>query len=210
MVPIHTVFVIIMVIFGLTGSLRGWAREIVVGFSVFLALFVERILITKVGPIAHLWGDIVPMSQFGIRLVVFGVIVMFGYASPTLAQRMGAKVAREQLQDILLGFFIGLLNGLLIIGTVWFYLDEAHYLVEPDKILSSEGDPVYNASWERIEDREFDHYAADAEGLGGIRPPGKNTTARNLLPYLPPRMVTETSLYIAVGMAFIFVLIVFI
>lgn len=286
MIPFHTVFLIMVLIFALIGSLRGWAKEIIVAFSVLLALFLEQVLTSLVPPIAALWGAIPLMSRFWIRVVVFAVIVVFGYASPSLAARFGAKIARERLQDALLGFFIGVLNGLLIIGTIWFFLDDARYGVPAAQVIESQDLVVVEGTTDivgmeslggrrlaviansiseiegrrqaavlpgltifpyataaealaRVASREVDaalvdhpsakagtapgsglliaelsavpvSYLADAEGMGGIHPPASDSPAANLLPYLPPRLIAGPPLYLAVGLAFVFVLIVFI
>ncbi len=228
MVPMHTVFLMIVAVFVLIGCMRGWAKEILVAFSVVLALFIEAVLTDKVGPIRQLWTNLQPMSQFWIRMPVFSVIVIFGYASPALAQRIGAKVARERLQDILLGFFIGLLNGILIVGTIWFFLDEAHYGVQEGEwsfqpamvqTVDEQGQPLYDDEGRPVMEAVLDEegnqvtevvYGEGARGLGGIRPPAKDTTAWKLLPYLPPRMITEAYLYVAVALSFVFVIIVFV
>jgi hypothetical protein len=147
---------------------------------------------------ADIWGNLDVMSRFWIKTAVFVLLIIFGYASPALAQRIGAKVARERLQDILLGFFIGLLNGLLIVGTMWFYLDEAYYGVPPAQVT----DPA--------EEGQLPGYPEDAQGIGGIRPPEEDSPAANLRPYLPPTLISKTYLYVAVALSFIFVLIVFV
>lgn len=212
MIPIHTVLLVLVVLFGLIGSLRGWAKELIVSFSVILALFIEQVLTTLVPPVGDLWNAMQPLSQFWTRVIIFSLIVLFGYASPTVAQSLGAKVARERLQDILLGFFIGILNGILIVGTVWFYMDEAHYGVPQDQwmvqqAVDEEGQPITNNEGQPVTEVV---YTPDAEGIGGIRPPSENSTAANLLPYLPPRVITKAYLYLAVGLSFVFVIIVFI
>lgn len=212
MVPMHTVFFMIVAVFVFIGSMRGWVKEILVTFSVILALFVEQVLTEMVGPIAQIWNNLDVMSQFWIRGVVFVILIVFGYASPALAERIGAKVARERLQDILLGFFIGLLNGLLIVGTLWFYLDQAYYGVPPEErseepVLNEEDQPVLDDEGNPVTEIV---YLPDARGIGGIKPPEKDSTAASLLPYLPPVLINRTYLYVAVALSFIFVLIVFV
>jgi hypothetical protein len=201
-----------VILFALVGSLRGWSKEIIVAFSVLLALFIEQVLVTLVPPIRDLWGAMAPMSRFYLRLIVFGIIVLFGYASPTLASGIGAKVARERLQDLLLGFFIGLLNGILIVGTIWFYLDEAQYGVDPNhystrQVVDESGAPVYDEDNIPVTEVVYDF---DAVGVWGVIPPAENSTAWDMLPYLPPKIITEAYLYLAVGLAFVFVIVVFI
>ncbi|HEY76058.1 MAG TPA: hypothetical protein G4O00_07750 [Thermoflexia bacterium] len=212
MIPMHTVFFVMVVVFAFIGSLRGWAKELIVAFSVVLALFIEQVLTTMVPPIRDLWGALQPMSRFWIRLSVFSIIVLFGYASPTLSRHLSAKAARERLQDILLGFFLGLLNGLLIVGTLWFYLDEAQYGVPPDQVqlqpkLDEQGQQVLDEQGQPIMEIV---YLEDAEGIGGIRPPEKDSTAWKMLPYLPPRVITGPSLYLSIALSFAFIIIVFI
>ena len=155
MVPMHTVFGALLILFGLIGGLRGWAKELIVAFSVFLALFVQHVLLTFIPPLRTLFENLAPQSQFYTRAIAFIIIAVFGYASPTVVSKIGARVARERLQDILLGFFIGLLNGFLIVGTVVAFLDMSYYGVPEDMrgtqqkvdelgnpVLDKEGNPV--------------------------------------------------------------------
>ncbi len=212
MIPMHSVFVMTVFIFALIGSLRGWAKEVIVAFSVLLALFIEQVLTEMVPPIRDLWAGLPVMSRFWIRVVIFTLIAIFGYASPSLAGRFGSRVARERLQDILLGFFLGVLNGLLIIGTVWFYLDAAYYGVADDKHyeaprLGRDGMPILDDQGQPV---MATYYTFDAVGLGGIRPPDESSPAWNITPYLPPRLIRGTTLFLLVGLAFVFVIIVFI
>ncbi len=204
MIPMHTVFLMMVVVFALIGSLRGWAKELIVAFSVVLALFIEQVLTGMVRPIRDIWVAMTPLSRFWIRMVFFSIIILFGYASPTLSQHIGSKVARERLQDILLGFFLGLLNGVLIVGSIWFYVDQAYYGVPEDQRIVRQ---VVDESGRTVEEVT---YQPGAVGVGGIRPPEPDSAAAKLIPYLPPRLITGPPLYLAVGLAFVFVIIVFI
>jgi uncharacterized membrane protein required for colicin V production len=138
---------------------------------------------------------------------------VFGYASPTVVSKIGARVARERLQDILLGFFIGLLNGFLVVGTIVAFLDMAYYGVPEDKRdmvqrVDKDGQPVYKCGQAMM---EVGNYHADAVGIGGIAPPEPGSTSANLLPFLPPRVIerSDAVLYLAVAAAFVFVVVVF-
>ena len=113
------------------------------------------------------------MTTFSDLLML--LLTFFGYAGPTLVGRVGSKVARERLQDALLGFFLGLLNGFLIMGTLWFYLHRSGY------------------------------------AIGGITPPPENTPAWTIAQsYLVPVWLTIPALYVAIALAFVFIIIVFI
>ena len=132
MIPLNTVFWGLVLLFGLIGALRGWAKEIMVTSSILLSLFIQQVIgqyILKPG------NPYVPVllsvsaeatspgaytkTQFYVCCVLLLVLAFFGYAGPTVAARAGAKVARERLQDALLGLFIGLLNGYLAMGMLW-------------------------------------------------------------------------------------------
>ena len=73
---------------------------------------------------------------FWVRSMIVIALVFFGYQTPNIP-RLAAqnRFARDRLQDILLGVFLGALNGYLIVGTIWFYLHAASYpfpnIIEP-------------------------------------------------------------------------------
>ena len=185
MLPISTVFGGSLILFGLIGSLRGWAKEIIVAFSAILALFVEHVLVTVVLPLVGVHFDTWPVSsQFYTRGVLFIVIAIFGYASPTLSSKLGSKVARERLQDLLLGFFLGVLNGFLIIGSIFSFLHTANYGITPE----------------------------NPNGLWEIQPPVPESQSAELMKSLPPQLIMDSTavLYVAVAAAFVFVIVVFI
>lgn len=214
MLPIHTVFLIMAVLFGLIGGLRGWAKEIIVVCSVIVALFFQHVLLLPMLPFRDLFYNLAPTTRFYTRTIVFIIISIFGYASPTVISRIGAKVARERLQDILLGFFIGLLNGFLIIGTILAFLDMVQFGVPEDQRgvqqkVDANGDPVYNDDGNPVMETV---YYPGAKGIGGVIPPESKTTSANLLTILPPRIIeqSEVALYLAVALSFVFVLVVFI
>jgi hypothetical protein len=184
MIPIHTVFGGLLILFALIGSLRGWAKEVIVSFSVVLALFVEHVLVTFVPPITQAFAALSLQGQFYTRAVLFILITIFGYASPTIASQLGAKIARERLQDLLLGFFLGVINGFLVVGTLLSFLSAANY-----------GAPV-----------------PGVPGIGGIVPPAAESPSANLMGFMPPQLIEQSNavLYIAVAAAFVFVIVVFI
>lgn len=214
MLPIHTAFFILLVLFGLIGGLRGWAKEIIVVCSVVVALFFQHVLLLPMLPFRDLFYNLAPATRFYTRAVVFIIITIFGYASPSVIGKIGGKVARERLQDILLGFFIGLLNGFLIGGTLLGFLTEVHFGVPADQwaeqqVVDANGNPVFDQDGEPVMEIV---YFPGAKGIGGIVPPEPGTTSSNLLTILPPRVVEqwEVALYLAVALSFVFVLIVFI
>lgn len=124
MISLNFAFWLLVVLFGLIGMMRGWAKELLVSFSVILALAFNTLLHRYVPLVKSLPLD--GTSIFWIRLVIVLTLVFFGYQTVALP-RFAGKAAREKLQDSLLGFVLGALNGYFVIGTIWYYLDQAKY-----------------------------------------------------------------------------------
>lgn len=130
MVPLETLFWGMVLMFGIIGALRGWAKELLVVFSVVLARFVEYVLWQYV-PIINksLQGLAVeqPQTWFYVRGLVFVTLVSFGYATTTISTALGSRARKEKFQDTLLGFFLGAVNGFLVVGMLWGFLHEMGY-----------------------------------------------------------------------------------
>ena len=124
MVSLTFTFWMFVILFGLIGMMRGWAKELLVVFSVILALLLNTLL-KRYLPMVNTMPDD-EQALFWIRTIILVVLVFFGYQTVGLP-RFSGKVAREKLQDSILGFVFGLCNGYLVVGTLWFYLHEANY-----------------------------------------------------------------------------------
>lgn len=114
-----------VVLFAIVGAMRGWAKELLVIFSVITALAVNFLLESYIPIVRDLPKD--SKSLFWIRSIVQVGLVFFGYQTVLLIPRFAAKAARERLQDSLFGAVIGGVNGYLIAGTILFYLAQANY-----------------------------------------------------------------------------------
>jgi uncharacterized membrane protein required for colicin V production len=125
MVSLTVLFGMLVIIFAVIGGMRGWAKELLVTSSIALALFLINILENYIGPYkSALMSD--PYSQFIARSVILLLLAFFGYETPQI-RALQPKVARERLQDTLLGLILGALNGYLLVGSVWFFLHDANY-----------------------------------------------------------------------------------
>jgi uncharacterized membrane protein required for colicin V production len=128
-------FWVFVIVFGLIGMMRGWAKELLVVFSVILALLLN-FLLKRYVPVVSQLPDTEP-ALFWIRALILVVLVFFGYQTVALP-RFAGKAAREKLQDSILGFVFGAVNGYLVVGTLWFYLDQAaypfSYITKPDNV----------------------------------------------------------------------------
>lgn len=180
MVGLAAIFYMFVFIFAIIGLMRGWARELIVTFSVVLGMFIITVLERFAPFISNTLtsgGSAVPF--FWLRTFIIVGLIFFGYQTPNLPRLAGTgKFVRERLQDSLLGLFLGMLNGYLIVGTIWWFMNEAGY------------------------------------PFSMVLPPNDQTeagrAALRLIEWLPPTWLAGPTIYFAVAVAFVFILVVFI
>lgn len=130
MVPIQTMFIGLILLFGIIGGLRGWAKELLVCFSVILARFIEMVLLRYV-PVINTSLQTLASSDaktwLYVRSMLFIITISFGYATTIISTLLGTRARKEKLQDTLLGFFLGAINGFLIVGMLWGFLHAKGY-----------------------------------------------------------------------------------
>jgi len=134
MIPIELTFWILAGLFGAIGFIRGWSKEIGTTTGLVLAM----LIISRLGEtmitfanrlsgaigIERLIADAPSPSRFLFFAILFLAITFFSYHGETLA--LGKKASG--VTESILGLFIGLINGYLIAGNLWFYLHEQQYL----------------------------------------------------------------------------------
>jgi len=180
MMSLLVVFYLFVFLFAVIGAMRGWAKEMLVIFSVILALAfisVIELLIPVLGP--FITSN--PVLQYYIRIGVVIILVFFGYQSPRIARLAKASEKRDRIQDVLLGFIMGAVSGYMVVGTIWYFANVANYpLLENYVIPPSQ------------------------QVAGG-------DAALRLIRVLPPVWLGKPpNIYIAVVLAFIFVIAVFV
>lgn len=141
MIELSALFWLMIVLFGVIGLMRGWVREVQVTAAAILSMFI----IEQISP--WLWtvlvertpADMLATDPLGTlrRLVMLKgaillLVVFFGYQSPVVIEfatqgRTRATRPRETVQEGVLGLLVGLLNGYLIIGALWWYVHTAQY-----------------------------------------------------------------------------------
>lgn len=128
MVYLDTLFWIFVILFGLIGMMRGWAKEMLVTFSVILALFIIAVLQQNVEFIKPLVKQADSLILFWLRTILLVALTFFGYQTPNIPKLASSgRFARDKLQDSMLGLFLGAINGYLVCGTFWYFLDKAQY-----------------------------------------------------------------------------------
>lgn len=120
--------------FGIIGVMRGWNKEVISMAGILLALFAlfqfDNILRGII--LATVPNDQVFLVQVGL----FIVVVYFAYQSRSLITPRG-RSANSRLTNGLLGAMMGAINGYLIWGSVWYFLDINGYPFEPIVIAPS-------------------------------------------------------------------------
>ncbi len=137
MINLNFIFWMYVVLFAIIGGMRGWARELLVSFSVILCLFIISVLERFVPFIRDILPNNSPISMFWLRSILLLSLVFFGYQTPKFPKlATSGRFIRDKFQDILLGLFLGGINGYLIFGSIWYYMAQANYpfdmIIPPD------------------------------------------------------------------------------
>lgn len=119
MISIIYIFWMYVILFAVIGMLRGWAKELLVGFSVVVAVALNFLLHTYAPMVKNLPEE--DLTLFWVRAIVLVTLVYFGYQTVISMARLQAGARRERLQDSLFGLFLGAINGYLVTGTLWYY-----------------------------------------------------------------------------------------
>ncbi|MEX2143614.1 MAG: CvpA family protein [Anaerolineales bacterium] len=126
MIALNTLFWVLVLIFAFIGFMRGWSKEVLVTFSLVLAIFVITVFLEFIPfmqPYLEAGGE---SRQFIARAMILMVFAFFGYQSPKL-RRISDVVMRERFQDAVLGGAVGAINGYFLFGSLLFYLDIYNY-----------------------------------------------------------------------------------
>jgi len=137
MMSIIYVFWMYVILFGVIGGMRGWAKELLVSFSVILSLALNHVL-RKYIPLAQNLAETDP-SLFWVRTIILLVLVYFGYQTVVSIPHLASRAARERLQDTLFGVILGGFNGYLVAGTILYYVHIADYAFQ--NVISKPTDP---------------------------------------------------------------------
>jgi len=145
MMSVVYLFWMFVFLFGVIGAMRGWAKELMVSFSVVTSLAVNLLLEKYIPLVRDL--DKASGSVFWIRILILTAMVYFGYQTVSIS-RFASKAMRERLQDSMFGAVLGGFNGYLIAGSVLYYNHVANYPYP--NILSRATDPAIIESIEAM------------------------------------------------------------
>jgi hypothetical protein len=177
MVSLIALFGLLVGLFGLIGAMRGWSKELLVTSAVVLGLFLNAILESHIEP----YRTALFLQPSGTQVLIRGGLIVllafFGYQTVNI-RALQPKMARERVEEIVLGLVLGVLNGYLIVGSLWYYLHQAGY---PTPLIMPP--PEGSELAERIE---------------------------ATVQYLPPELLPIPHVYFAVGVVFVFIIVVFV
>lgn len=128
MISLTVLFYIIIFIFAMIGAIRGWAKEVIATFSVFLALFILSVLQAYMPAVKAFLDNSPVSSQVTFEIAILGIVVFCGYQAPNLPMLVdNQRFMRDRMQDTILGLIIGGFNGYMIFGSIWYFIHAAAY-----------------------------------------------------------------------------------
>ncbi|MGJ3237611.1 MAG: CvpA family protein [Anaerolineae bacterium] len=122
MIEISGMMWLLAICFGVIGFLRGWQREFTALAGIILATFA---LFQFDAFLRTIFFGFSAQQMFFVQFVSFTVIVFLVYQ----AKQVGGGELRsdDDLQDGLIGGLVGSINGYLIGGSIWYFLDVTEY-----------------------------------------------------------------------------------
>ncbi|MFZ2360393.1 MAG: hypothetical protein WA040_13710 [Anaerolineae bacterium] len=126
--PVEVVFLVVIAIFGAIGVVRGWQRELGVTTMLLLALFVvEFVLTTPVGARVESFLSDANVTDAQIialqSMAAVGLLLLVTFIS---YQGLGLVYPGSGKNNFL-SLMIGLVNGYLFAGSIWYYLARANW-----------------------------------------------------------------------------------
>ena len=144
MMQLSSFLVIAIGMFAIIGYMRGWTKELIATAGIVLALFtLKQFETVLIDPLT----DGQQTSKFWLQAAILLVMGFFAYQTPPemLSRRGGRRSNREGFQDGILGALVGAWNGYLLIGSLWWYMDNLEYPLSP--YISPVPPGSISASW---------------------------------------------------------------
>ena len=134
--PIEILYLSIAVVIMLIGIARGYVKELGTTLIVLVGIFILSFFQEQITSVATtIATDILGLSEGQstnlfvsmVYSLIFVAIVFAGYAGKTLT--FPGEPAPNP-QGFLLSVLVGMINGYLIAGTLWYYQDEFEYPIQ--------------------------------------------------------------------------------
>ena len=127
MIPVEYLWLALILVFGVTGMVRGLWKELGVTTVILLSLFVLTFGWKQIGSRIV---DAIPGQTPATTIMALYYIIPVIFVSFIAYEGITLKFPMKQMKGIfkaLLGFPGGLLNGYLIVGTIWDVVTQAKY-----------------------------------------------------------------------------------
>lgn len=148
MIPVEIFWIILIFIFGIIGAARGLGKELGVTAIVALSLFALWVGWNRAGKLVVSLFNRGPFSQLTVAQiqaiyysVALGFVAFISYEGIVLQFPIKLKGFLKNM----FGFFGGLLNGYLIVGTVWDVVAHAKYFSPQIQVVSPPFSHFHNA-----------------------------------------------------------------
>jgi hypothetical protein len=124
------------IFFGIIGFMRGWNKEVIATAGIALASFA---LFQFDSLLRGTLFTSLPRDQ--VFLVQAGLFLAIVFTAYRMRALVGSPRGRRDLQTGVLGTMVGFINGYLIAGSLWYFLDINEYPLAPLVIAPSPGSP---------------------------------------------------------------------
>ncbi len=143
MTPVETLWIALTIIFGVVGLVRGFLKELGVTLVLIVTLFGLTRLAANMGRILDLLASVSRMNAIrglaGNELLMlllytgmFLAAVFIAYQGYVITYPGGEP---KGLQGTLLRLMVGLINGYLVAGSLWYYVDKFQQPVRAASLL---------------------------------------------------------------------------
>lgn len=140
MIQLSTMMIIMAMFFGIIGFMRGWNRELIATAGIILGLFALFQFDSVLRGV--LLQGVSRDQVFLVQAVLFIAVVFFSYQTRALGRGSPPQGGgRDNLQESVLGAIVGFLNGYLIWGSLWYFMDINEYPLAPSIVAPSPGSP---------------------------------------------------------------------
>jgi uncharacterized membrane protein required for colicin V production len=138
MIQLSTVMWVLAFFFAISGWNRGWNKELIATAGIILGLFALNQFDALLRQ--QLFGTLPDLERnrtiFFMQSIIFIIIVFFAYQTRALigddARRRDGRDGRDSLQESALGGILGFINGYLIWGSLWYFMDINRYPLQPE------------------------------------------------------------------------------
>ena len=139
MIQLSAMLWVMAIFFAVIGFLRGWTKEVIATAGIILGLFAlfqfDALLRGTI------LAGVEANTVFLIQSAIFISIVYFAYQNRAVDVNTRRDGGRDNMQEGILGGLIGFVNGYLIWGSLWYFMDVNEYPLAPHIIAPSPGSP---------------------------------------------------------------------